>query len=70
MKSDFKDINVEENDVPYAQEYVSLLVKQTKIDAYEAVKNFLTSKEAILNYMHKRKRKRQFYCLVYKFFIA
>tara|TARA_Y200000002_G_scaffold350106_1_gene327243 strand:- start:1584 stop:1691 length:108 start_codon:yes stop_codon:yes gene_type:complete len=35
-----------------------LLVKQTKIDAYEAVKNFLTSKEAILNYMHKRKRKR------------
>ena len=49
---------VEEDDVPYSQEYVSLLARQGKIDAYKDGKNWLTSKEAILNYMHKRKRKR------------
>ena len=58
MKSDFIEINVEENDFPYGQEYVSLLARQGIIDAYKEGKNWLTSKEAILNYIDKRKRKR------------
>ena len=58
MKSDFKEINVEENNVPYGKEYIGLLVRYAKIYAYKEGKNWLTSKEAILNYMHKRKRKR------------
>ncbi|MBL6663659.1 MAG: Fic family protein [Flavobacteriales bacterium] len=49
---------VEEDDVPYGQEYVSLLARQGKIDAYKEGKNWLTSKEAILNYIHNRKRAR------------
>lgn len=57
---DYDEISniVEEDDVPYGQEYVSLLARQGKIDAYKEGKNWLTSKEAILNYMDKRKRKR------------
>lgn len=42
MKSDFIEINVEENDFPYGQEYVSLLARQGKIDAYKEGKNWLT----------------------------
>tara|TARA_Y100000385_G_scaffold250974_1_gene273422 strand:+ start:484 stop:633 length:150 start_codon:yes stop_codon:yes gene_type:complete len=49
---------VKEDDVPYGQEYVSLLARQGKIDAYKEGKNWLTSKLAIHNYMNQRKRKR------------
>lgn len=49
---------VKEDDVPYGQEYVSLLARQGKIDAFKVGKNWLTSKLAIHNYMNQRKRKR------------
>lgn len=49
---------VGEDVVPYGQEYVSLFARQGKIDAYKEGKNWLTSKEAILNNFDKRKHKR------------
>lgn len=49
---------VEEEDLPYGQEYISLLARQGKIDAYKEGRNWLTSKEAVANYMKNRKRKR------------
>lgn len=47
-----------EPEVPYGQEYISLLARQGKIDAFKEGKNWLTSKDAILNYREKRERKR------------
>ncbi len=41
---------VKEPDVPYGQEYVSLLARQGKIDAYKEGRNWLTTKAAVLNY--------------------
>jgi Fic family protein len=49
---------VKEDDVPYGQEYISLLARQGKIDAYKEGKNWLTSKKAIQNYIITRKRNR------------
>lgn len=49
---------VSEPDVPYGQEYVSLLARQGKIDAFKEGKNWYTSKEALNNYIDKRDRKR------------
>jgi hypothetical protein len=49
---------VSEPGVPYGQEYVSLLVRQGKIDAFKEGKNWYTSKEALSNYIEKRERKR------------
>ena len=49
---------VKEPDVPYGQEYVSLLARQGKIDAYKEGKNWLTSKNAIQEYIIRRKRNR------------
>ncbi len=49
---------VKEEDLPYGQEYISLLARQGKIDAYKEGRNWLTSKEAITNYIKNRKRKR------------
>ncbi len=49
---------VEEESIPYGQEYISLLARRGKIDAYKEGKNWLTSKEAILEYQINRKRKR------------
>jgi Fic family protein len=49
---------VAEPDVPYGQEYVSLLARQGKIDAYKEGKNWVTSKAAVKNYVTHRKRKR------------
>ena len=37
--------------IPYGQEYISLLARQGKIDAYKEGRNWVTSKKAILNYM-------------------
>lgn len=50
---------VEEDAVPYGQEYVSLLARQGKIDAFKEGKNWYTTKEAVTDYMEKRKRKRK-----------
>ncbi len=47
-----------EPDVPYGQEYISLLARQGKIDAFKEGRNWLTSKDAVLNYIDKRDRKR------------
>ncbi|SOD20543.1 Fic family protein [Pedobacter xixiisoli] len=49
---------VSEPDFPYGQEYVSLLARTGKIDAYKEGKNWLTTKEAIEEYVVNRKRKR------------
>jgi len=49
---------VSETDVPYGQEYVSLLARQGKIDAFKEGKNWYTSKDALNNYIEKRDRKR------------
>lgn len=57
---DFQEISniVEEPNFPYGQEYISLLARQGKIDAYKEGRNWLTTKEAIENYMTNRKHKR------------
>ncbi|WAC41243.1 Fic family protein [Pedobacter sp. SL55] len=49
---------VSELDFPYGQEYISLLARKGKIDAYKEGKNWVTTKEAIKEYVAKRKRKR------------
>jgi Fic family protein len=51
---------VEEPEVPYGQEYVSLLARQGKIDAFKEGRNWLTTKEAVLEYISKRERNRSF----------
>lgn len=50
---------VEEEGLPYGQEYISLLARQGKIDAYKDGRNWYTSKEAIETYVQTRKRKRK-----------
>ena len=42
----------------YGQEYVSLLARQGKIDAYKEGRNWLTTKKAIDDYISNRQRKR------------
>lgn len=42
----------------YGQEYVSLLARQGKIDAYKEGRNWFTSKKAIENYINNRQRER------------
>ncbi|MBC6109610.1 Fic family protein [Pedobacter sp. CCM 8938] len=49
---------VSEPEFKYGQEYVSLLARQGKIDAYKEGRNWLTTKEAITNYVKNRKRER------------
>lgn len=58
--SEYKEISnlVKEESVPYGQEYISLLARQGKIDAYKEGRNWLTTKEAVENYIKNRKRKR------------
>lgn len=50
---------VKESEVPYGAEYVSLLARQGKIDAYKEGKDWYTSKTAIVEYMKGRKRVRK-----------
>lgn len=50
---------VEDERIPYNQEYVSLLARQGKIDAFKEGRNWLTSKEAIFTYIKNRERKRK-----------
>lgn len=53
---DFQVISdiVQEPEIPYGQEYVSLLARQGKIDAHKEGRNWYTSKTAILDYMRKK----------------
>lgn len=43
---------------PYSQEYLSLLARRGKIEAFKLERNWLTTKEAIEIYIQNRKRKR------------
>jgi len=49
---------VEEENLPYGQEYISLLARKGKIDAYKEGRNWLTTKEAVEDYVKKQKHKR------------
>lgn len=49
---------VQEPNMPYGQEYISLLARTGKIDAYKEGRNWLTTREAVENYIATRKRKR------------
>ena len=49
---------VQEPGMAYGQEYISLLARQGKIDAYKEGRNWLTTREAVENYIATRKRKR------------
>ena len=49
---------VQEPGMAFGQEYISLLARQGKIDAYKEGRNWLTTREAVENYMATRKRKR------------
>ncbi|MEZ5026046.1 MAG: Fic family protein [Chitinophagales bacterium] len=59
-EDEYKEISslVEEPRVPYGQEYISLLARQGKIDAYKEGRNWLTTRKAIEDYMKNRKRER------------
>lgn len=50
---------LEEEQLPYGQEYISLLARTGKIDAYKEGRNWVTSKGAISTYLNNRKRKRK-----------
>lgn len=58
--NDFQKISdiVSEPSSPYGQEYVSLLARTGKIDAYKEGRNWYTTKEAVEDYILNRKRKR------------
>ena len=43
---------------PYSQEYLSLLARRGKIEAFKLGRNWLTTREAIERYIQNRKRKR------------
>lgn len=45
---------VEEPEVPYSQEYVSLLARQGKIDAHKEGRIWFTTKEAVLSYINAK----------------
>ncbi|MBX2964036.1 MAG: Fic family protein [Cyclobacteriaceae bacterium] len=49
---------VSEPEFPYGQEYVSLLARQGKIDAFKEGRNWLTTKKAVTDYIAHRERKR------------
>ncbi|MDX2135245.1 MAG: Fic family protein [Saprospiraceae bacterium] len=49
---------VNEPDIPYGQEYVSLLARQGKIDAFKEGRNWLTTRAAVLAYRNGRVRQR------------
>ena len=58
--SNYREISqiVEDPGFPYGQEYISLLARQGKIDAYKEGRNWLTTADAVETYMASRKRKR------------
>ncbi len=58
--SEYTEISnlVEEENLPYGQEYISLLARRGKIDAYKEGRNWLTTKEAVEDYIKRSKQKR------------
>ena len=58
--NDFQKISdiVSDPSSPYGQEYVSLLARTGKIDAYKEGRNWYTTKQAIDDYIENRQRKR------------
>ena len=52
---------VQEPEIPYGQEYVSLLARQGKIDAHKEGRNWVTTKEAVLDYINRNKSKSNLY---------
>lgn len=50
---------VSEPGTPYGQEYISLLARQGKIDAYKEGRNWFTTRQAIQDYIENRQRRRQ-----------
>lgn len=50
---------VDDPKIPYGEEYVGLLARQGKIDAFKEGRNWLTTTAAILEYIEKRSRKRK-----------
>jgi Fic family protein len=59
-QDEFRPISniVEEAQLPYGQEYISLLVRQGKIAGHKEGKTWLTTNDAINAYLNDRKRKR------------
>ncbi len=55
---EISNIVSEPNELPYGQEYISLLARQGKIDAHKEGRNWFTTKKAIEEYMANRKRMR------------
>lgn len=57
---DYRPISdvVEDGRVPYGQEYISLLARRGKIDAYKEGRVWYTTEEAVEDYRSKRQRKR------------
>lgn len=57
---DYQNISsiVKEPDIPYGQEYISLLARRGRIDAYKEGKDWVTTKAAVKEYIINRKRKR------------
>jgi Fic family protein len=49
---------VNDSNVPYGQEYVSLLARRGEIDAFKEGNVWFTSKKALVEYISSRKRKR------------
>lgn len=49
---------VSDPEVPYGQEYISLLARRGRIDAFKEGKDWLTTKAAVREYVAGRKRKR------------
>lgn len=47
---------VKEPEVAYAQDYISLLARQGKIDAFKEGRNWLTTKKAVVNYAERMKK--------------
>lgn len=60
VDEDYKPVSklAREPEVPYGQEYVSLLARRGLIDAYKEGKEWHTRKSAITDYMARRQRKR------------
>lgn len=50
---------VEDEKIPYSQEYLSLLARKGKIDAFKESRDWLTTKKAVLDYIENRERKRK-----------
>jgi Fic family protein len=56
LDKEFQSISsiVEEPDITYSQEYVSLLARQGKIDAHKEGRNWFTTKQAVLDYIKEK----------------